>query len=53
MIMPETNEPQARSARKRMFVVLDSRHLESDFRVGMVAVSRGVDANGVPRRMEL
>ncbi|MGO9212091.1 MAG: GGDEF domain-containing protein [Terriglobales bacterium] len=53
LIMPETNEQQARFARKRMLDRLDSWHLESnapfelDFRIGLAAYSRGADANGV------
>ncbi len=53
LIMPETNEQQARFARKRMLDRLDSWHLESnapfelDFRIGLEAYSRGADANGV------
>jgi len=53
VIMPETNEQQARCARKRLLDRLDSWHLESnapfelDFRIGLAAYSRGADANGV------
>ena len=53
LIMPETNEQQARCARKPMLDRLDSWHLESnapfelDFRIGLAAYSRGADANGV------
>jgi len=53
LIMPETNEQQARYARKRMLDRLDAWHLESnapfelDFRIGLAAYSRGADANAV------
>jgi len=53
LIMPETNEQQARCARKRMLDRLDSWHLESnapfelDFRIGLAPYSRGADADRV------
>ncbi len=53
VIMPETDEQQARFARKRLLDRLDSWHLESnaafelDFRIGLAAYSRGADANRV------
>ena len=52
-IMPETAEPQAACALKRVLDRLDSWNLESsapfelDLRVGMAAYSRGADSNSV------
>jgi len=53
VIMPETTEPQAGCAFKRLFDRVDSWNLESatpfelDLRVGMAAYARGADANSV------
>lgn len=58
VIMPETNEQEARCARKRMLDRLDSWHLESnapfelDFRIGLAAYSRGADADRVLKLAE-
>jgi diguanylate cyclase (GGDEF)-like protein len=58
VIMPETNEHQARCARERMLNRLDSWHLEShapfelDLRVGMAPYSRGVDVNSALKLAE-
>lgn len=53
VIMPETTEPQAGCALKRLLDRLDSWNLESsapfelDLRVGMAAYARGADSNRV------
>lgn len=53
VIMPETTEPQAGCALKRLLDRLDSWNLESsapfelDLRVGMAAYARGADSNSV------
>jgi len=53
VIMPETSEPQAGCALKRLLDRLDSWNLESsapfelDLQVGMAAYSRGTDSNSV------
>jgi diguanylate cyclase (GGDEF)-like protein len=58
LIMPETDEQEARCARKRMLDRLDSWHLESnapfelDFRIGLAAYSRGADADRVLKLAE-